>query len=270
MENTNISIIAGLDKAAMEVLQNAELESTEGMTEQAVTVHKLVMAINTAIIEEKLAIAKILDAVLKDALKLLNEEEEANQIQGWLAMEEPILNCLQQGGTYSLTAVKRDKDTGHIDEIVMKPAIVDLRELYMKNRKIVANNRWLMYCEAANMAIRDYMVRVMGIRKMSDKLTKFKLSAAAQGLGISEKDMRTAKGCQAALQKVVDAIFKLDDTGKARFTVTAEDAEVFRHTYAKWSNTTTLGVKLPFEATFRKTLTRILVRIVNNLEYEGE
>ena len=260
-----------MEKMIKEALQRVELENAEGMSDAAVAVHKLVMAVNTAIVEEKLALAKTLDAALGDALKLLNKEEEANQILGWLAMEDPILACLTVGGgTYSLTSVKRDKDTGMIDEIVMKPAIVDLRDVYMANTAIIANPKWLMYAEAANMAIRDYMVRGMGIKKMSDKLTKFVLEAAAKGLGISEKDMRTAKGCQAALQKVVNSIMGLDSEKKARFTVTAEDAEVFRHTYAKWSNSTTLGVKLPLEATFRKTLTRVLVRIVNNLEYVGE
>ena len=63
--------------------------------------------------------------------------------------------------------------------------------------------------------------------------------------------------------------FGIDD-GKPRFVVTAEDAEAFRYTYATWGSQGVLSVKFGVEATFRKILTRILVRIVNNLEYSGE
>ena len=264
-ENTMVTI---LDVDA-DIILDTDLESVEAQSEKSVLFRNLVHAFNEQVAEGNMTLASQTDVALTDAMKKLNAEEKSDQIQNWLATPDPIVSVLQDGGTYKLTGIKRNKETGMIDDIIVKPAIVDLRDVYMANKAIVADQRWLAYCEAANVAIRDFMVKVMGIKHMTDKLKGFQLSATSKMLGIAEKDMKTAKGCTGALQKVVNSIFGLID-GKPRFEVTAEDAEAFRYTYASWGNQGVVNVKLSMEATFRKSLTRILVRIVNEIEYAGE
>ena len=259
-----------LAQEAMEAeFLDMELEALETQSELATQFRSLVNTYNELVTAGNMVLATQTDAQLKDALKKLNAEEKAGQIQGWLATPEPIITVLQDGGTYRLTDVKRNKETLMIDDIVTKPTIVDLRDLHMANKEIVADNRWLMYCEAANALILNYLTKVMGIKQMTDKLKNFKLKMTSQLLEIKEADMKTAKGCLEALQKVTNSIFGLENN-RPRFTVTTEDSEAFRYTYARWGNKTVTSVAFPIEATFRKILTRILVRIVNNLEYTGE
>jgi hypothetical protein len=104
----------------------------------------------------------------------------------------------------------------------------------------------------------------MGIKTFTEKLSGFKLSATAKMLKISVTDMKTAKGTKAALQRVVDSILG------AGYTVTCEDAEGFRYNYSQWGNKAINSVSLSMETSFRKQLTRIMVRIVSELEYIGE
>ena len=269
IENAVLTADLLMQEAMEAELLEAELEALETHSENALLVRSLVSAYNEHVTDGNMALATQVDVQLTDAIKKLNAEEKSEQVQSWLASQDPILTALQDGGTYRLTGVKRNKETQLIDDITIKPAIIDLRDLYMAKRDIVADNRWLAYCEAANVAIRDFMVKVMGVRHMTDKLKGFQLSETARMLGIKEDNMKTAKGTQSALQKVINSIFGLVDN-KPRFIVSAEDAEAFRYTYAKWGNKGVLSVSYSIEATFRKTLTRILVRIVNNLEYTGE
>ena len=232
-------------------------------TQVATKFKELVVTFNDAVIDGNTAVMVTTEKALKEALKALNDEEKSNQLQAWASSEKPVLTCLTEGGTFSLTSVKRDKDVGTL-EISGKSAIVDLKELFKIAPNAFADKRWMAFTEAANIAIRDYIAKVMGIKTFTEKLAGFKLSATAKMLGIDEKDMRTAKGTKSALQKVVDSIL---GTG---YTVTSEDAEAFRYNYSQWGNKAINSVTLSMEASFRKQLTRILVRIVNEMEYMGE
>jgi len=268
---TNVPTAGGATDATQavdiqpEVLLDVELESVESQSEKSIVVRTLVAQYNDAVANGDMAVATSLDKQLLEALKALNAEERATQIENWLGTSDPVVSALIDGGTYRLTAVKRNKETGLIDDIIVKTAVIDLRDIYMVNKTVFHDQNWLAYCEAANVAIRDFMVKVLGIKHMTDKLKGFQLTATSKMLGISIADMKTAKGCTGALQKVIDSIF-----GTGRYTVTAEDAEVFRYTYATWGTQNALSVKLSIESTFRKILTRIMVRIVNELGYTGE
>jgi len=242
-----------------------DLESADSQTEASIRVRTLVGQYNDAVTNDNMSLATTLDAQLQEAIKALNSEERTVQITNWLGTSDPVVSALIDGGTYRLTAVKRNKETGLIDDIIVKTAVIDLRDIYVVNKAVFRDQNWLAYCEAANVAIRDFMVKVLGIKHMTDKLKGFQLTATSKMLGISMAAMKTAKGCTGALQKVIDSIFGAD-----RYTVTTEDAEAFRYTYATWGTQNTLSVKLSIEATFRRTLTRILVRIVNDLAYTGE
>lgn len=244
-------------------LLNDEVEAFSLESATATKFKQLVTEFNAAIIDENAALAVATEKLLRDALKALNDEEKAAQLNLWAGAEEPVLACLLDGGTFALTSIKRDKDIGTI-EISGKSAIVDLKELFKVVPQAFANQLWAAYAEAANIAIRDYIANVMGIKTMTEKLSGFKLSATAKMLGIDAADMKSAKGTKAALQKVVDSIL-----GEG-YTVTAEDAEAFRFNYASWGNKAINSVGLSMEATFRKMLTRIMYRIVNDVEYIGE
>ena len=269
IENAALANDILMQEAIEAELLDMEFEALETQSELAIQFRNLVIVYNEQVTAGNMALATQTDAMLKDVLKKLNANEKAVQVQTWLASPDPIVTALHDGGTYKLTNVKRNKETLMIDDIVIKPAIIDLRDLYMAKKEIVADNRWLAYCEAANVAIRDFMVKIMGVKHMTDKLKGFQLTATSKILGIKEADMKTAKGCQGALQKVVNSIFGMIDN-KPRFIVTQEDAEAFRYTYASWGTQGVVSVKFSIEATFRKILTRILVRIVNELDYAGE
>jgi len=244
-----------------EVLEN-EMDVFEVDSETSKVFKELVQKFNDAVVDEDTTAMMQIDKMLKDALKALNDEEKAAQLNIWAQSEKPVLTCLLDGGTFALTSMKRDKDTGTI-EISGKSAIVDLKDLFKVAPDAFAHKHWMAYAEAANVAIRDYIASVMKIKTFTEKLSGFKLSATAQMLGINAADMKTAKGTRAALQKVVDSIV-------AEYTVTAEDAEAFRFNYSTWGNKAINSVSLSMEVSFRKMLTRILVRIVNEMEYVGE
>jgi len=248
--------------ATNEMLDNS-VEALALDTETARKFKELVIAYNNAVIEENVSLAVQSEKALAETLKALNTEEKAAQLQTWAESQSPVLTCLTEGGTFSLTSIKRDKDLGTV-EISGKSAIVDLKELFKIAPNAFADKRWMAFTEAANISIRDYIAKVMGIKTFTEKLAGFKLSATAKMLGIAEKDMRTAKGTRSALQKVVDSIVGGD------YTVTSEDAEAFRYNYSQWGNKAINSVSLSMEASFRKQLTRIMVRIVNELEYMGE
>jgi hypothetical protein len=241
---------------------NSENEVTTTETEKSIAVRTLIAAHNDALVAGSTALTATIKTTLDKAIKELNEEEKSVQLNGWADTEKPVLSCLTDGGTFGLTGIKTDKDTGMIT-LVGKSQIVDLKELFKVKMDAFVDRNWLAYAEAANIAIRDFIASVMNIRTMTEKLAGFKLTATAAMLGIGAKDMKTAKGCQAALQKVVNSIIE-------GYTVTVEDAEAFRYNYSQWGSKSITGVSLSMEATFRKTLTRILVKIVNKMEYVGE
>lgn len=245
-----------------EMLDNS-VEAFALDTEAARKFKELVVTFNNAVIEENVSLMVQTEKALKEALKALNDEEKAAQVQAWAASTTPVVTCLTEGGVYALTSVKRDKDVGTI-EISGKSAIVDLKDLFKVAPTAFAEKTWMAHTEAANIAIRDYIAKVMGIKTFTEKLSGFKLSATAKMLKISVTDMKTAKGTCSALQRVVDSIL---GTG---YTVTSEDAEAFRYNYSQWGNKAINSVSLSMEATFRKQLTRIMVRIVNDMEYMGE
>jgi len=222
----------------------------------------LLSSYNDALVAGNTTLTNSIKATLDIAIKELNEEEKSAQLNGWAETEKPVLSCLLDGGTFGLTGIKKDKDTEMLT-LIGKSQIVDLKDLFKVKMEAFADRNWLAYSEAANIAIRDFIASVMGIRTMTEKLAGFKLSATAAMLGIGVKDMKTAKGCQAALQKVVNSIIE-------GYTVSAEDAEAFRYNYSQWGNKSITGVSLSMEASFRKMLTRILVKIVNDMEYVGE
>ena len=229
----------------------------------AATVKQLVQAYNSAVETENAGVMQVIEPQLKEAMKLLNDDERAAQLVAWASSENPLISVLSGAcGVYTLTALTKHKEMGTY-ELTDKTDIVDLFDLFKLAPQAFAKRDWIAYAEAANIAIRDYIANVMKIT-MSEKLAKFKLSIAAKALGITEKDMRTAKGTKGALQQVVDAICG------SGFTVASEDAEALRLAYASWNNKSTTSVTLPMEVRFRKQLTRILVRIVNELEYSGE
>lgn len=246
-----------------EEMLNNTVEAFALDTEATRKFKELVATFNNAVIEENISLMVQTEKVLKEALKAVNDEEKAAQVQAWADSAKPILTCLTEGGVYALTSIKRDKDVGTI-EISGKSAIVDLKDLHKIAPTAFAEKTWMAYTEAANIAIRDYIAKVMGIKTFTEKLAGFKLNATAKMLKISAGDMKTAKGTKAALQRVVDSIL---GTG---YTVTCEDAEAFRYNYSQWGNKAINSVSLSMEASFRKQLTRIMVRIVNDLEYMGE
>ena len=248
---------------ATEELLDTSVEAIALESPIATKFKELVTTFNTAVVEENTSLMVSTEAAIKDTLKALNDEEKAAQLQNWAESEKPVHTCLTEGGTFALTSVKRDKDVGTL-EISGKSAIVDLKELFKVAPNAFADKRWMAYTEAANIAIRDYIAKVMGIKTFTEKLAGFKLSATAKMLNISVGDMKTAKGTRTALQSVVDSII-----GEG-YTVTSEDAEAFRYNYSQWGNKAINSVSLSMEASFRKQLTRIMVRIVNELEYMGE
>ena len=242
-------------------LQDTTLAALE--TEASLNVKRLVLEFNGAVEAEDAVQMQLIEPQLKEALKLLNSEERAAQLTAWAGTEKPVESVLRSGGEYALTALSKHKDMGTY-ELDGKTDIVDLADLFRLVPKAFANHNWLAYTEAANIAIRDYIVNVMKIKTMSEKHTAFKLSVAASALGITMKDMRTAKGSKGALQKVVDSILG------SGYIVEDEDGEALRLNYSAWGNKAITSVALCMEARFRKQLTRILVRIVNDLEYSGE
>ena len=245
-----------------ETLLDAEPEAIEGASEKALAFQKAIERYNEEIDLETAKIAEYEQAV-QTTLKLLNEEEKATQLESWASTDKPVIACLHNGGTYALTSVSRDKDTGYMN-ISGKAAIVDLKDLWMVKKEAFAEKNWVLFAEAANVAIRDYIASIMGIKVFTEKLAKFKLSASASVLGITAKDMKTAKGTKIALQKVVNSIL---GTG---YEVTTEDAEAFRYNYSQWGNKSITSVSMCIESNFRKQLTRLLYRIVNEAEYIGE
>ena len=250
------------------MLDGESSDFSESGTEKSNAVRTLVTAFNDAVTAGNASLIASNEQLLTTALKELNEEEKSVQLNNWAGLSDSLLGCLESGGTYSLTGVKKDKDLGTV-ELVGKSAIVDLKDLFKVKQAAFADRNWLAYSEAANIAIRDYIAKIMKISTFTEKLAGFKLSATAAMLGITVKDMSTAKGTTSALQKVVDSIMGKVD-GKSRYYVESEDAEAFRYNYSQWGNKAINSVSLNMEATFRKNLTRILVKMVNNLEYIGE
>ena len=262
MEDALLNAGIDMEEAREAAILDAEMEAEATGTEKSIAVRTLVESHNDAVAAGNATLTATIKLTLDKALKELNEEERTTQLNGWAGTEKPVLSCLTDGGVFGLTGLKKDKDTELIT-LVGKSQIVDLRDLFKVKMDAFADKNWLAYSEAANIAIRDFIATVMGIRTMTEKLTGFKLSATAQMLGISAKDMKTAKGCQAALQKFVNSIIE-------GYTVSAEDAEAFRYNYSQWGSKSITGVSLSMEVSFRKMLTRILVKIVNEMEYVGE
>jgi len=266
MENKNISNDAL--ETEITTLDNETTDFSDIGTEKSITVRKLVTAFNDAVVAGNASLIASTEQMLSTAIKELNEEEKSVQLNNWAELSDSLIACLTSGGTYTLTGVKKDKDLGTV-EIVGKSAIVDLKDLFKVKQTAFADRNWLAYSEAANIAIRDYIAKIMKIGTFTEKLAGFKLSATAAMLGITVKDMSSAKGTTSALQKVVDSMMGKVD-GKSRYAVESEDAEAFRYNYSQWGNKAINSVSLNMEATFRKNLTRILVKMVNNLEYIGE
>lgn len=223
-------------------------------------VNSLLEALNATIgegTEKEIAEAKF---KLDEALKELNTEEKATTIADLAANEKPVYEACRVG-MYALTTIVKD-DKGENFTLGEKYQVMDLYDLAKVKPDAFATKEWIYYAEALNHAIKDYILAMQGIKKKSDRLNNFKLSATAQILGIDVKDMKTAEGMTAALQKVVNSIIE----GQ---TVTSEDAEALRLNYTRWG-TAINGVSMPIETSFRKQLTRVLFRMVNGEEYIGE
>lgn len=224
-------------------------------------VNTLLNALNAAISEENpdTVIAQI-KTELDTAISVLNDEERATTLADLAASLMPVYETCRVG-MYALTSIVKDKK-GNGYSKGEKYEIIDLYDLAKVKPEAFKNPQWIYYVEALNHAVKDYILAMQGITKKSQRLSEFKLSATAQILGISVKDTKTNKGMTAALQTVVDTI--LCDQ-----TVTNIDAEALRLNYSAWGRAIN-GVVMPIETSFRKQITRILFRIINNEEFVGE
>lgn len=224
-------------------------------------VNSLLVVLNATITDKKTD-AEIAQrkAELDLAIGELNTEEKANTIADFSASETPVLDACRVG-MYALTTAIKDKN-GDGYTLGEKYEVIDLLDLSKTKPDAFKDAQWIYYAEALNHAVKDYIMAMQGITKKSKRLDDYKVSATAQILGITVKDMKTSKGMTAALQKVVDSIVD----GQ---TATSTDAEALRLNYSKWGSAIN-GVSMPIEGSFRKQITRVLFRIVNNEEFIGE
>ncbi len=236
-------------------------------------VEGLLMRLNQAI-EDDIA-SEIAEArqELSKALEELNGDIKLAKYREF----DSVLDAIK-AGSITIKSIKQIKDS-KLFELCDKMIVIDLKEFEESRPEAsFVNGQWIHWAQALNHAIYEMVMRELGIKQISPRLQKWKVSAIARELNIVSilKNGELSKnGAKSALQQVLDAIVFIESKDKKgqtvnQFKVDGRDINALLRNYTKWSSNTINGVVFPNDATFRRMLMRIFHRIVTGKDYIAE
>lgn len=236
-------------------------------------VEGLLMRLNQAI-ENDIA-SEIADArqELSKALEELNGDIKLAKYREF----DSVLDAIK-AGSITIKSLKQVKDS-KLFELGDKMIVIDLKEFEEARPKAsFVNGQWLHWVEALNHAIYEMVIKELGVKQISKRLQKWKISAVARELNlvsILKNGELSKNGAKSALQQVLDAIIFIESKDKKgkivnQFKVDGRDVNALLQNYTKWSASTINGVIFPTDATFRQMLMRIFHRIVTGKDYIAE
>ena len=210
---------------------------------------------------------------LSNAIEELNTEYKAARFNEF----DTVLDAIKEG-VIKVVSIKRQKNS-NLFELSEKIEVIDLKEFEEARPKAsFANGQWIHWAQALNHAIYQMVMKELGVKQISPRLQKWKISAIARELNlvsILENGKLSKNGAKSALQQVLDAIIFIESKDKKgqivnQFKVDGRDINALLRNYTKWSSSTINGVVFPNDATFRRMLMRIFHRIVTGKDYIAE